>query len=71
MFAGCSMLQSRRHGGALVGLGPPQTKLRGPPNSNVKHYETVKFLSIFTMSSPPTQTQSPPIENFLATVLYW
>jgi len=22
------------------------------------------------MSSPPAQTQSPPIENFLATVLY-
>jgi len=23
------------------------------------------------MSSPPAQTQSPPIENFLATVLGW
>jgi len=26
-------------------------------------------LSIFRVSSPPAQTQSPPIENFLATVL--
>jgi len=25
----------------------------------------------FIMSSPPAQTQSPPIENFLATVLGW
>jgi len=36
----------------------------------MKHYKSVEFLSIFRMSRPPTQTQSPPIENFLATVLF-
>jgi len=35
----------------------------------VKHYKSVEILSIFRMSSPPTLPQSPPIENFLATVL--
>jgi len=38
----------------------------------MKHYKSVEFLSIFRMSSlPPAQTQSPPTENFLATVLDW
>jgi len=35
----------------------------------MKHYKSVEFLSIFEVSSPPAQTQSPPIENFLATVV--
>jgi len=35
----------------------------------MKHYNSVEFLSIFRMSRPPTETQSPPIENFLVTVL--
>jgi len=36
----------------------------------MKHYKSVYFLSIFRNSSPPAETQSPPIEeNFLATVL--
>jgi len=36
----------------------------------MKHYKSVKFLSIFRMSSPPTQAQSPPpIENVIVTVL--
>jgi len=42
----------------------------------MKHYKSVEFLSIFRMSSPLAQTQSPPAEtqrlpteNFLATVL--
>jgi len=26
----------------------------------VKHYKSVEFLSIFRISSPPAQTQSPP-----------
>ena len=50
-------VQSRRHGGLC------------PPNWDLKHYKSVEFLSIFRMSSPPAQTQSPPIENFLATVV--
>ena len=29
----------------MGGLAPPQTKLQGPPNWNVKHYKLVKFLS--------------------------
>jgi len=35
----------------------------------MKHNRLVEFLSILGMSSSPTQTQSPPIEDFLATVL--
>jgi len=35
----------------------------------MKYYKSVEFLSIFRMSSPPAETQSPPIENFLVTVL--
>jgi len=34
----------------------------------MKHYKSVEILSIFRMSSPRTR-QSPPIKNFLATVL--
>jgi len=33
-------LQSRRHGGASVGLGL-QTKLQAPLNWNMKHYKSV------------------------------
>jgi len=42
----------------------------------VKYYESVEFLSIFECQAPaqtqslPAETQSPPIENFLATVLF-
>jgi len=54
--------------GALVGLAP-QTKPQAQTNWNMKHYKAVECLSIFRMSSPSAQTQSPPIENFLATVL--
>jgi len=35
----------------------------------MKHYKLVQCLPIFSVSSPPAETQSPPIENFLATVL--
>jgi len=35
----------------------------------MKHSKSVKFLSIFIVSIYPEQTQSPPIENFLPTVL--
>jgi len=35
------------------------------------HYISVEFLSSFRMSSPPGQTQSFPVENFLAMVLHW
>jgi len=35
----------------------------------MKHYKSVEILSIFRVPSPPAETQSHPIENFLATVL--
>jgi len=35
----------------------------------MKHYKAVEFLSIFGMSSSRAQTQSPPIEQFVTTVL--
>jgi len=35
----------------------------------MKHYISVEFLSIFGVPSPTAETQSPSIENFLATVL--
>jgi len=41
----------------------------------MKHYKSVEILSIFSVKPPstnpkaPAKTQSPPIENFLATVL--
>jgi len=35
----------------------------------MKPYKSVELLSIFRMLSPPAQTQSPPTENFPATVL--
>ena len=54
--------------GSFRGLSPPN-KAPSPPNWNIKHYKPVEFLSIFRMSSHPTPMQSPPIENFLETVL--
>ena len=47
--------------GDFGGLSPPN-KAPSPPNWNMKRYKSVEFLSIFRVSSPP-------IENFLATVL--
>jgi len=35
----------------------------------MKHYKSVELLPIFKISSFPTHTQSPRIENFLATVV--
>jgi len=35
----------------------------------MKHYKWAEFLSNFRMSSPPAQMSSPPIEDFVATVL--
>ena len=76
IFVYCDCTQSRRHGGgAFVGLAP-QTKLQAPPKLKHETLRSVDILSIFRVSSPPAQTQStpagtqsPPIENFLATVL--
>jgi len=59
--------QSRRHKRALVGLATPN-KAASSPNWNTKHYKSVEFLP-FLECQTPTQTQSPSIENFLATVL--
>jgi len=61
--------------GVFVGLRPLQTKLQVLPNWKMKHYKSDEILSIFRVSSPRTnaklheETKSPPIENFLATVL--
>jgi len=35
----------------------------------MKHYQSVERLSIFRMSSPPSQTERPPIKKVLAMVL--
>jgi len=35
----------------------------------MKHYASVEFLPILECQAPPAKTQSPLIENFLATVL--
>ena len=51
--------QSRRPGGSFGGLAP-SNKAPSPQNWNIKHYKSVGILSIFTVSSPPTQIQSPP-----------
>ena len=53
---------------ALVGLAPKRSS-KPPPNWKMIHYKSEGLLSIFSMSSPPAQTQSPPTENFLTTVL--
>jgi len=58
--------QSRRHGRAFGGLALK----RSSKTPKLKHYKSVKLLLTFWVSSPPAQTQSPPIENFLATVLF-
>jgi len=52
--------------GVLVGLGLPN-KAPSAPNWNLKH-KSVEFCQIW-ISSPPAQTQSLPIDDFLATVL--
>ena len=45
--------------GSFGGLSPPN-KSPSPPKWNMKHYKSVEFLSIFSMSSHPAQMQSPP-----------
>ena len=54
---------------SLVGLAP-QTKLQASWNWNIKHFRSVEFLLNFGMSSPSYTNVSPPIEDFLVTVLY-
>ena len=55
---------------AIGGFGAviAPNKAPNPPNGNMK-YKSVEFLSIFRMSSPATQTQSPSIEDFLDRLL--
>jgi len=52
-----------------MGVLASQTKLQAPPNWNMKHYKSVEILLIFWVSISPAEMQSPPIENFLGTVL--
>jgi len=49
-------------------LNPPNKAL-SPLNWNMKHYKSVWVCQFLKVSCPPAQTQSPPIENFLAAVL--
>ena len=60
--------QSRRHGGGFGGLSP-QTNIQTPQIETWNTTKQVELLSLFRTSSPPTQTQSSPIENFPVTVL--
>jgi len=64
--------QSRCQGEAFRGLDPPN-KTPSPPNSNMKHYKSIKILSMFRVSSPPAQTQSPPPKKCKAPLLktFW
>jgi len=59
--------QSRRYGGALVGL-VPQTKLEAPQNGNMKHYKLMEFVK-FECQAPPRSNVKPFIDDFLATPL--
>ena len=58
--------QSRRHGG-FGGFIPPKQSTK--PQIETWNTKSIKFLSIFRMTNHPAQTQSPPIENLLPTVL--
>ena len=62
-----SLFSSVAKGGALVGLAPPK---KAPSSPNLKH-ETINQWSFcqFLECQAPRQTQRPPIENFVATVL--
>jgi len=52
--------------GGFGGLSPPNKA----PSPQIETWNTVSGVLVnFKMSSSPKQTQSPPIENFLATVL--
>jgi len=51
-------VQSRRHGGDLVGLAP-QTNLEAPPNWNMKHYKSVEFLLDLNVKPPLQKCQAP------------
>jgi len=53
-----------RHYGGFGAVSPPN-KTSSPPNWNMKYYKSVKFLSIFRISSPAAQTYDPSIENIL------
>jgi len=61
------------HGLVATGVfgGPrPPKQISNPPQIEKKqHWKLVEFLSIFRVSSLPPQTQRPPVENPLATVL--
>ena len=52
------------------GVSPPQTKLQASPNWNMKHYKSVEFCQFLECPAPPQKRKAPPIENFLATVLF-
>jgi len=51
-----------------VGLAPPN-KAPSPLKLKGKTLQIGGILVNFIMPSPPAEPQSPPIENFLATVL--
>jgi len=66
--------QSRRHGGDWE-LSPPQTILRRPQFETWNTINQLRFCQFLECQAPPhkpkapPETQSTPIENFLATVL--
>jgi len=62
--------QSRPHGGALVGLAPPKQSSKPSQIETWNIINRWNFGEFYNVKSP-AQTQSPPIENFLATVLGW
>ena len=50
--------QSRRHGGALVGLGP-SNRTPGPPNWNKEHYKPVDFCRFSECQAPLHKRKAP------------
>jgi len=50
--------------GGFVGLSPHKTKLQAPPNENMKHYKSVKFMSNFGMSCHLHKHKAPLLKTF-------
>jgi len=59
--------QSRRHGGPWRAYTPNNAP--SPPKWNMKHYKSVEFCQ-FLQCQAPLHRRKPPVEDFLATVLF-
>ena len=55
--------------GGILGLSPPKQSSNPPQIETRNTINQLRFCSFLECQAPPAQTQSPPIENFLATAL--